>query len=51
MMSESYIKVAYMVVEEIEKPYSMMRKMIRKPLKSKGGQKKRRALSVSTQHL
>ena len=34
MIAVSYLKLAYNYVEEIEKPIIIMKKMIRKPLKS-----------------
>jgi hypothetical protein len=49
-LAESYIKLAYLFIEEIDKPISLMKKMIRKPLKSKGKIRKQRLTSISTQN-
>jgi|LakMenEpi07Jul09_1017256.scaffolds.fasta_scaffold42401_1 hypothetical protein len=35
MLAISYVKLAYVFIEEIEKPIAIMKKMIRKPLLSK----------------
>lgn len=40
MLAISYVKLAYVFIEEIEKPIAIMKKMIRKPLISKKKPKK-----------
>lgn len=50
MLAESYIKLAFTFVEEVERPIVIMKKMIRKPLKSRVKPKKPRNSSISTQN-